>query len=154
MEPYSIAMTVCDAIPNVQSWDLRILATDIDTTMLDRGKSGVYADADVDTIPASYRKRWVTEKDRTIEMDETLKQLISFKRLNFLDPWPVKGPFDLIFCRNVVIYFDKDLQRVLFNQFANVLKPDGWLYIGHSENLHGISDRFVPAGRTIYRKVK
>ena len=87
-------------------------------------------------------------------MTEMLKNLIAFKRLNFLDPWPMRGPFDVIFCRNVVIYFDKELQRKLFHNFAELLKPDGWLYIGHSENLHNVSDRFALEGRTVYRKVK
>ena len=82
------------------------------------------------------------------------QSLISFKPLNLLEWWPMKGPFDAVFCRNVVIYFDKPTQAKMFNRMADILKPDGWLYIGHSENLFKVCDRFELVGRTIYRKVR
>jgi chemotaxis protein methyltransferase CheR len=87
-------------------------------------------------------------------MSDDLKKLIAFRQLNLLETWPMKGQFDAVFCRNVVIYFDKPTKQKLFARMAEAIKPNGWLYIGHSENLHGISDRFELVGRTIYRRIK
>jgi len=87
-------------------------------------------------------------------MAPALRQLITFKTLNLMDAWPMRGPFDFIFCRNVVIYFSKDTQRVLFDRFADYLPTGGHLFIGHSESLHRVTDRFRLLGQTIYRKVK
>ena len=155
MEPYSIAMTVKSALKNIKTWDAKILATDIDTNMLNTGKSGEYVMEQFDNIPAEYRSD-VTQlkKEDRIRMSEDLKSMISFKPLNLLEYWPMKGPFDAVFCRNVVIYFDKPTQAKLFNRIADLIKPDGWLYIGHSENLFKVCDRFELVGRTIYRRVK
>jgi len=155
MEPYSIAMTMSNAVPAIQSWDARILASDIDSNMLDTASAGEYKIAEIQHIPDSCR-RFVqyTKNAPSIRMEDDLKSLIAFRQLNLLDSWPMKGPFDAIFCRNVVIYFDKPTKAKLFSRFADILKPGGWLYIGHSENLHGISDRFQLIGQTIYRKVK
>jgi len=82
-----------------------------------------------------------------------LRERIRFRQLNLKETWPMRGPFDVIFCRNVVIYFDKEMQKLLFNRFADILTPTGYLFIGHSESLFGITDRFRVAGRTIYQKV-
>lgn len=152
MEPYSIAMTVKDAIPNLPQWDARILATDIDTNMLGTGTAGEYSTTEYEKIPSRLRSH-VKSNGRLI-MSEELKQLIAFRYLNLLEPWPMKALFDAIFCRNVVIYFDKPTKEKLFDHLADMMKPNGWLYIGHSENLHNICDRFQLVGRTIYRKVK
>ena len=89
-----------------------------------------------------------------IKVKDSVGELIYFKRLNLLENWPMSGPFDIIFCRNVVIYFDKETQKKLFEKYANMLVPGGYLFIGHSENLHGISDRFQNLGQTIYRKIR
>ena len=86
-------------------------------------------------------------------MDDAIKSLVAFRPLNLFDPWPMKGPFDVIFCRNVVIYFDKETQRKLFCRFAEIIKPDGWVFIGHSESMFQVCDRFRHLGRTIYRRV-
>jgi len=155
MEPYSIAMTVKYAFKNVKAWDARILATDIDTNMLRTGEGGQYASEQFENIPATYHSD-VTQmiKEDRIRMSDDLKSLIAFKPLNLLEFWPMKGPFDAVFCRNVVIYFDKPTQAKLFNRIADLVKPDGWLYIGHSENLFNVCDRFELVGRTIYRKVR
>lgn len=155
MEPYSMAMTVKAAIPNLAGWDARILATDIDTNMLATGAKGEYALDQYENIPSAYRNDVeVLKKDNRMRMGQELKDLIAFKQLNLLEQWPMKGPFDAIFCRNVVIYFDKPTQQVLFNRMAEMLKPNGWLYIGHSENLFKVCDRFELTGRTIYRRIR
>jgi chemotaxis protein methyltransferase CheR len=153
MEPYSIAMTLKNAIRDVNKWDARILATDIDTNMLSKGISGEYPIDQLEHIPVPYRADVSTVGKEFMRMSDNLKQLIAFKQLNLLEKWPMQGPFDVVFCRNVVIYFDKPTQQRLFSRIADMLKPQGWLYIGHSENLFKVCDRFELLGRTIYRKV-
>lgn len=138
----------------MSSLDAKILATDIDTNMLATGKSGEYNVEQFENIPTIHRSDVIlTKKDDSIRMSDELKQLIFFKQLNLLEHWPMSGAFDAIFCRNVVIYFDKPTQKKLFNRFAELIKPNGWLYIGHSENLHNVCDRFELIGKTIYRKI-
>ena len=154
-EPYSIAMTVHQALGDVERWDARILATDIDTNMIATGSAGLYAADKANAIPATLRHRYARPAGADeVEMAASLKALIWFKPLNLLGAWPMRGPFDAIFCRNVVIYFDRDTQRTLFDRLADLLRPDGWLLIGHSESFFGISNRFQHLGRTIYRKVR
>lgn len=155
-EPYSIAMTALESIKNMNGWDLKILATDIDTNMLEVCKKGEYENRLLDGIPADYMKKYVNEiKGRNASvMDDRLKKMITFKQLNLLHKWPMKGPFDVIFCRNVVIYFNKETQVTLFNRIADLMTPDGILYIGHSESLFKVCDRFELVGKTIYRKIR
>jgi chemotaxis protein methyltransferase CheR len=153
MEPYSIAMTMKSAMKGAKGWDAKILATDIDTNMLNTGAAGEYAIEQHTNIPAQYRTD-VLQSGNRIHMSDELRQMIAFKHLNLLEAWPMSGTFDAIFCRNVVIYFDKPTQAKLFNRMADLLVPNGWLYIGHSENLFKVCDRFELLGRTIYRKVK
>jgi chemotaxis protein methyltransferase CheR len=153
MEPYSIALTLANADKNWTKWDTKILATDIDTNMLQRGKKGEYSAEQLEHIPPAYHSMVSQNKaNSSIQMHDSLRQSIIFNYLNLQESWPMKGPFDVIFCRNVVIYFDKDTQKILFNRMADLLKPNGWLYIGHSENLFKVCDRFNLTGRTIYRK--
>lgn len=153
-EPYSIAMTVHRAVPDLRQWDARILATDIDTDMVAACRGGRYDAEKAAAIPPEMRGHVRRLDDRTVEMGDALKALVRFKPLNLLGSWPMKGPFDAIFCRNVVIYFDKDTQRTLFDRYAELLPVGGWLFIGHSESLFRVSDRFQHLGRTIYRKVR
>jgi chemotaxis protein methyltransferase CheR len=154
-EPYSIAMTLRRHLPEVDEKDVRILATDIDTDMVAAGAAGRYAMERAAAIPAELRQRFVRRVDAaTVEMDPVLKALIAFKPLNLLGEWPMRGPFDAIFCRNVVIYFDKPTQRVLFDRFAEMLAPDGLLFIGHSESLFRVSERFQHLGRTVHRRIR
>lgn len=153
MEPYSIAMTLKESLKNPAAMDVKILATDIDTHMLRTAEQGDYASAEFKNIPAAYQKYVTQTQQNQIQVSPELKKLIAFKQLNLLESWPMKGPFDAIFCRNVVIYFDKPTKQKLFARMVDMLKPDGFLYIGHSENLNGISDRFEALGRTIYRRI-
>lgn len=154
-EPYSIAMTVCDAISNLSQWDAKILATDIDTNMLDKCRQGSYKTEMLEDIPPEYQKKYTVKSGKdNIIMADSIKKLLTFKQLNLLHEFPMKGPFDFIFCRNVVIYFDKPTQVDLFNRMADILKPNGLLYIGHSESLFKVSDRFELVDRTTYRRIK
>ncbi len=152
-EPYSMAMTCCEAIPDITKWDIKILATDIDTGMLAKASAGEYPASEAQSIPAPFQK-YIDHASGKIQMAEKIRSLITFKQMNLMDNFPFKGGFDAVFCRNVVIYFNKDTQRTLFEKIALKMKPNGWLYIGHSENLHGISDRFQLQGRTLYRRVR
>ena len=154
-EPYTAAMVVADTIPDLNKWDARILATDIDTNMLAKCRTGIYDAERAEAIPERMKKRFVEKvpgEEKLVRMSETLRSMIVFKRLNLLGRWPMKGPFDLIICRNVAIYFDRPTQKRLFERFAGLLADDGYLYIGHAENLFNITDRFKLIGQTIYRK--
>ena len=101
------------------------------------------------------KKKWFykdSQNPELVKVKPALQQCLRFKRLNLLEEWPMKGKFDVIFCRNVVIYFNKDTQKQLFDRYANILADGGYLFIGHSETLHKVTDRFVPLGQTIYQK--
>ena len=155
-EPYSLAMTLRDSVPDDRDWDTRILATDLDSEVVARGRTGVYTQERVQGLDKARTKRWfrrgIGNQDGLVRVAADLQQLITFKQLNLLRDWPVKGPFDAIFCRNVVIYFNKDTQRRLFDRFADLLSADGYLFIGHSESLFKVTDRFELIGETIYRR--
>ena len=152
-EPYTIAMIVKEILNKHKNVDIKILATDIDTNILDEAKAGIYSENQITSLPEQY-KRYFSKKDKDVyEIDKEVKNLITFNRLNLLEAWPIKNQFDVIFCRNVVIYFNKETQIKLFDSFSNHLKDEGWLYIGHSENLTNISTKFVLINQTIYRKL-
>ena len=157
-EPYSIAMCVREALPKSSGWDIKILATDLDSNMVQRGKDGVYTSERVEGLTPARMKRWVKkgkgENADKVRMSDELRELITFKELNLMENWPIKGPFDFMFCRNVVIYFNKDTQRILFDRYADLLAPKAHLFIGHSESLNKVTDRFALLGKTIYQKVK
>lgn len=155
-EPYSLAITLHKALGR-ENWDAKILATDLDTNVVAHGRKGIYAKERVEGLPEPVIREYFQPVQQghatAYEARDSIKQYITFNHLNLLGPWPMKNPFDIIFCRNVVIYFSKDTQRTLFDRYANVLKDDGYLFIGHSESLHGVSKRFDPLGKTMYRKV-
>ena len=155
-EPYSIAMTMRAALPSTRGWDVKILATDIDTQVLRIAGDGIYSEKDVVGVPDALMRRWFMRGKAahagSVRARKELRDMIVFRQLNLLGPWPVKKPFDFIFCRNVVIYFDKDTQRKLFSRYADKLAPEGHLFIGHSESLYKVSERFRLIGQTIYRK--
>lgn len=157
-EPYSIAMCLRETIPNSKSWDIKILATDLDSNMVERGKKGIYTTERVEGLSKSRMKKWVQQgkgdNSDKVKMSNELRDIITFKELNLMDGWPMKGPFDFMFCRNVVIYFNKDTQRELFDRYADLLVPNARLFIGHSESLNKVTDRFELLGKTIYQKVK
>ena len=156
-EPYSIAMTIKEIVTDSHNWDIRILATDIDSNMIVTASSGIYSEDRINGIGQSRLKRWFYRgkgsNEGLVKASNELKELISFKQLNLIHEWPMKGPFDFIFCRNVVIYFSKETQKVLFNRFANLLDENAHLFIGHSESLYKVCDQFKLFGKTIYQKV-
>jgi len=153
-EPYSIAMTLAEAGGGVL--DVRILATDINSEVLERARQGVYPERLVEPLSRERRRRWLQRgrgsRAGHVRVAEALRRSVRFNELNLLADWPVRGPLDAIFCRNTMIYFDKPTQRQIFERFARVLRPGGYLFIGHSETLFRISDRFQAVGRTVYRR--
>ncbi|WP_417688312.1 CheR family methyltransferase [Roseibium sp.] len=155
-EPYSIAMTMAECLPRLAAYDFRILATDLDTSMVAHAARGVYRMSDADGLSKTRIGKW-TLRERaadSIAMNPVLKERITFKHLNLLRDWPMKGKFDVIFCRNVMIYFDGPTKDRLLRRLSDHLVPGGWLYIGHSETiLDQQSCHLVPRGKTIYEKV-
>ncbi len=155
-EPYSIAMTLEESIPPWLNWDVKILATDLDTSVLALAARGVYPLDRLRGMGEARRKRFFLrgrgQNEGHVKVDDELLDLVTFKPLNLLKDWPMKGPFDVIFCRNVMIYFDRPTQQQLLERFAGILAPGGYLYVGHSENLKGLSERFEAVGKTVYQR--
>ena len=152
MEPYSIAMTINNKFPS--DWDVKILATDLDTNVLATAQEGVYEGQYVTGIDDSLLKKYFLHDasgDR-YKVKKDLKSLITFKQLNLLENWPMKGQFDVIFCRNVVIYFDSPTKNRLFDRYAQKLVPNGYLILGHSETMSKEVTCFSTIGKTIYQK--
>ncbi|MGL3605832.1 protein-glutamate O-methyltransferase CheR [Rhizobium sp. G187] len=155
-EPYSIALTVFQAFPQVLDYDFKILATDIDPKILAIARQGAYDDQALETVSPAIRKQWFSEVEiggrRKHQVDDRLKRLITYNELNLMAQWPFKGQFDVIFCRNVVIYFDEPTQMRIWTRFADLLPVGGHLYIGHSERVSGdIKNDFDNIGITTYR---
>lgn len=155
-EPYSIALTVLSLLPNAADYDFRILATDIDPKILALARAGAYDATALETVNPAMRKQWFSEVNAggrfKWQIDDRVKRLITFNELNLMAQWPFKGPFDVIFCRNVVIYFDEPTQMKIWSRFAGMLNTDGHLYIGHSERVSGDAKaHFDNIGITTYR---
>jgi len=158
-EPYSIAISVAEAIPDWERWDIRILATDLDTNVLQTCRNGVYDEDRVQGMPKSRLERFFDpggrkggKSGKSYRIKPGIASMISFRQLNLVHPLPMKGPLDVIFCRNVIIYFDKDLQRALFSRFAPLQRPGDLLFLGHSESLLRVSDAWTLMGKTIYSR--
>jgi chemotaxis protein methyltransferase CheR len=155
-EPYSIAMTILEALPDFRRWDVRILATDLDSDVLERGRRGLYTEDRLKNLTLQRRTRFFEERRERdglcYEVTPELRSLITFKQLNLMHPWPLRGPLDAIFCRNVVIYFDKDTQRDLFSRVAQLQQPGNLLFLGHSESLFKVSEQYSLIGKTVYRR--
>ncbi|MFN3890856.1 MAG: CheR family methyltransferase [Beijerinckiaceae bacterium] len=156
-EPYSIAFTILMLEPRANSLDLRILATDIDPKVVETGARGLYHERDLAGVPAEVRDRWVHKVagsgNGMMEISEEVCDLISFRELNLNSHWPMRGQFDIVFCRNTVIYFNGETQAQAWNNFGNVIPSGGWLYIGHSERISGPAEAFFSnLGTTTYRK--
>jgi chemotaxis protein methyltransferase CheR len=154
-EPYTIAMVLREALPAV-GWDIKILATDLDSNVLATAQRGIYDWDRVKDLSEARRRRWFLKgcgaQAGQVRVAPALCDLITFRRLNLMEEWPMRGAFDIVFCRNVVIYFDKPTQQVLFDRFADRLIEQGHLFVGHSESLFKVTERFAPLGKTIYRR--
>lgn len=152
-EAYTVAITLAKAGLD-KSHDVKILATDLDSNVIDTGAKAVYPADNIAGVPEDGMEQYFQRSPdgKMVRVKDRLRNMVHFKRLNLLESWPMKGPFDVIFCRNVVIYFNRDTQKTLFNRYADYLPVGGHLIIGHSESLNGLTDRFESVRNTIYRK--
>ena len=155
-EPYSIAMTLQPFSAQLDSWDAKVLCTDLDTEVLSKARMGTYEESKTNGLSQLQKERWFKEEnigeEKFLSAKPLLKKNLHFRQLNLMNRWPMSGAFDVVFCRNVMIYFDRETQVELVSRFAEVIEPNGHLIIGHSETLGRVSDRFELIGKTVYRK--
>ncbi len=155
-EPYSLAMLMLDKIPDAGDLDIRILATDIDAHVLDTAATGRFPAASLDGVPKRYRDKFFETCDDTssaASVASEVRNLVEFRQLNLMERWPMRCAYDVIFCRNVVIYFDDAAQSCLWPRFQAQLVHDGWLFVGHSERVSNFSGRDLTLrGVTTYRR--
>lgn len=155
MEPYSVAMTLLDCLPEAGQLNIRVLATDVDPAILARARAARFSTEEIKPIPDRI-KGWALQGGETGQhlIAPKVTQMVRFAELNLMQEWPLRGPLDAIFCRNVAIYFDKPTQAKLWQRFDGLLAPGGLLFIGHSERLSGPAEaEFTSAGITAYRKI-
>lgn len=154
-EPYSIALTLLALMPDAERYDIKILAIDLDNEMLERGREGRYSNASVEAVPAKLRDAWFRRESENGSLPwragPTLRNLVAFRELNLVGPWPMRGTFQAIFCRNTVIYFEEAEQQRVWTRMAAACAPEGFLYIGHSERMPS-QGLFAPSGLTIFRR--
>lgn len=154
-EPYSIAIVLKECAP--PGWDVKVIATDLDSNVVETGRRGVYKMDRLKGVTEARKKRWFLKGSGSnagnVRVKPELQEIIEFGQLNLMNDWPLKDSIDIIFCRNVVIYFDKPTQTKLFNRYAERLPMGGHLFIGHSESLYKVCDRFNLLGKTIYERV-
>jgi len=158
-ETYSIAIALRGLTSvDTRSWDIELHATDIDSRVLQTAREGIYSLERVQVLPPDIKRQWFLrgrgEHLGKAMVRPELKHMISFHQLNLMRGWNIPGPLDFIFCRNVMIYFDNETQARLLGRMADLLKPGGYLFVGHSESPYRLTDRFELIGKTIYRRVK
>lgn len=156
-ETWSIVMTLLGADRaaglDIARSDIRVLATDIAPHAIKRAEEATYPTKDLKPVPEELRRVWTSERDGQVMMGDALRSIVRFRLLNLLGDWPIKGKFDFIFCRNVMIYFDNPTKERLVKRFGEALAPNGFLYIGHSERVTGpAANDFQLVGPTIYRR--
>ncbi|HPW69950.1 MAG TPA: protein-glutamate O-methyltransferase [Deltaproteobacteria bacterium] len=153
-EPYTLAMVTLDAFKGERGWDIKILATDLDTEVLQKAVTGVYPTQATSPVPKEFLHKYFIRKGEYYEVGNALRSMVVFRKLNLMnEAFPMKNPFDIIFCRNVIIYFDTKTKEELLKKFHRHLKAKGHIFIGHSESLMHMKDRFRYLKHTIYQKV-
>ncbi len=154
-EPYSLAMILLDHFPAASGWEIEIIATDLSTRALEIARTGIWPAAKVDEIPLSYRKAFMlkgfADQAGKIKAGPEIRSVVRFFRMNLNEPaYPLTGKFEMIFCRNVLIYFDQRGRERVVRRLASFLSPDGYLFLGHAESLHAMSDRLRSIIPTVY----
>ena len=154
-EPYTIAMLLADQFEMGAEWDIGILATDISTTVLEKAQTGIYSDTQLEQVPDVYKKKYFrAEGEGLTAVSPLLKNLVMFRRLNLMNSeYPFKGQFQIIFCRNVMIYFDEPVREALLSRYHRYLEPNGYLFIGHSESIGRDNKYFRFIRPAIYQKI-
>jgi chemotaxis protein methyltransferase CheR len=154
-EPYTIAMTLFESIPAIRDWRITFVGTDLSTHMIERSRSGRYSQLEVNRgLPATMLVKYFRKDGLEWQVDEKLRSIMSFREMNLLQPWPAMGPFDVVFIRNVLIYFDSATKKDIFRRIRGVMRPDGYLFLGGAETTMNLDDEFqrMPAERSgIYR---
>jgi chemotaxis protein methyltransferase CheR len=154
-EPYTIAITLLEAVDGGKGWDIRILATDLSSRVVETARNGVYPKEKLNGVPPALLSRYFQPENggsgNLYRVNPALRSRITFARLNLLEEYPFRGPFDFIFCRNVMIYFDKPTQKALVDRFARYLSEGGYLFLGHAESLNGVSQSFRFVRPSVYR---
>jgi len=154
-EPYSIAIVAKEVFPS--DWDVQVHASDLDTNVINTAKIGLYQIDSLKGVSHERVKRWFLKgsgnNEGMVKVKPELQTIIHFQQVNLMHDWPWKEGFDIIFCRNVVIYFDKPTQQKLFKRYHELLRDQGHLFIGHSESLYKVSEQFKLLGKTIYQKL-
>ncbi|MCD6288722.1 MAG: protein-glutamate O-methyltransferase CheR [Candidatus Hydrogenedentes bacterium] len=157
-EPYSLAMTLLDTVDGRRDVDMKILATDLSTRVLDKCRKASYSEEKLKTVPRAFKQRYFDihhngNDDISCEVKTVARNLVIFRRLNLsTPPFPMRGPLDLVLCRNVMIYFDTTVRKRLLADIHRLLKPGGYLMVGHSESLNGLVDNFKPVKPSVYIK--
>lgn len=156
-EPYSIAMVLRENIKDIENWDVKILATDLDSNVIQTANKAIYPIERVSQVSIERKKQWMLKGTGTnsgyIKIKKEIRDLVHFKQLNLTEAWPIHDTFDCIFFRNVAIYFKKETQIKILNRFADRLNINGTLFVGHSESLLGLSQRYKNIGQTIHQKI-
>jgi chemotaxis protein methyltransferase CheR len=152
-EPYSIAVLLREELPNINSWDIKILATDISTRVLETAREAVYGEEMLEPVPAHWRQKYFEPAGPKMwRVVPEVKNMVRLARLNLMGKYPMRGPFDIIFCRNAMIYFDKPTQEKLVRRYYELLAPGGYLMVGHSESLTGAVHDFKYIQPATYQK--
>jgi chemotaxis protein methyltransferase CheR len=157
-EPYSLALTLLAALDGAGGWDVRILASDIDTEVLAHAAEGIYPREQLGAVPEAMLPRFFLRgtgaQEGLVKLKPAVRSLIAFRRINFMEePWPIRTRFEAIFCRNVLIYFDRATQQRILQRLVQQLADDGLLFLGHAESVHGLVAGLVPVAATVYRRV-
>jgi chemotaxis protein methyltransferase CheR len=155
-EPYSIAISLLEALGGRAGWDVSIVASDIDTDVLATAAQGIYEEKGLGEIDQPLRRKYFLrgtgELSGRVQVKPAVRRLVEFRQVNLISPqWPFRGKFDAVFCRNVVIYFDRPTQEVLFERLLDHLEPEGRLFVGHSESLTWLGGLVTQDGQTVYR---
>lgn len=157
MEAYSLAIVLYEYMEKYGPLDVKILATDLDSSVVQIAEQGIFSEESLKGMSEARKKRWFRqgrgEQEGCVRISPLLQRLITFRKLNLMDPWPMRSQFDAILCRNVVIYFTRETQAKLFYRFSDIIKPDGLLVLGHSETLGECRGRFRSVGKTMHRKL-
>jgi chemotaxis protein methyltransferase CheR len=155
-EAYCLAMIASELVPSSPHWDVKILATDIDSNVINQAKQGVYGMDRVSSVSEArlrkFFRRGTGDQAGNVRVREELAQRVTFRTLNLIHEWPMRGRFDVLFCRNVMIYFDQPTRERLVSRFGQIVVPEGYLCIGHSESIHGAGLPFKLVGKTIYQR--
>lgn len=151
-EPVTLAMTLYEQQAFRRRFSVKMLATDLSRDILQVAKSGIYSPEKIRGVPEYYLQKYFNRHEQGAEIKPAVRDLITYGRLNLLDKWPMRGPFHMIMCRNVMIYFNRQTQMELVSKFYDLLEPGGYLFLGHSESVSGKDHGFVNVSPAAYQK--